>query len=103
MLLDTKERLMLLAILPKEGDFTTLKIVRQMRDNLSFTEEEYKALKFVNLPNGQVQWQLSGDISREIPIGEKATDLIVSALKKLNEAKKLTEDHFGLYEKFVGE
>jgi len=100
MVLNTLERLMLLGVLPKEGDFTTLKIVRELRESLSFNEEEYKRLEFETLEVG-VRWNPKGDIPREIKIGEKATDLIVEALKKLNKDKKLTEEHFSLYEKFV--
>ena len=40
------ERLILLSVLPEEGDFTTLKVVKDMRMNLSFTEEEHKEYKF---------------------------------------------------------
>ena len=32
----------------------------------------------------------------EIPIGEKATDLIVDSLKKLDEQQKLTEQHLSV-------
>jgi len=95
-------RLILLNILPKEGDFTTLKIVRKMRENLSFTEEEHKALKFVQ-DESSVKWDNAADVPREINFGEKATDIIVSALKKLNTDKKLTEQHYDLYSLFVGE
>jgi hypothetical protein len=103
MKLDTKERLVLLAILPKEGDFTTLKIVRKLREDLSFTEDEHAVLKFDYQENGSVKWNLEGDKFKEIEIGEKATDLIVEALKKLNTDRKLTDDHFQLYGKFIGE
>lgn len=96
------ERMILLNILPKEGDFTTLKIIRNLREDLSFSEEEHKVLQFEN--NGKsVKWKKAGDVERDIPIGEKATDIIVGVLKKLNADKKLTDEHFSLYEKFVGE
>jgi hypothetical protein len=95
------ERLILLSVLPKEGDFTTLKIVRKLREDLSFTEEEHAKLNFQTQENGGVAWKMEGDIPREIKIGEKASDIIVEVLKKLNTEKKLTENHFSLYEKFV--
>ena len=94
------DRLILLNIMPKEGDFTTLKIVRKLREDLSFSEEEHAALEFKN-EGGNVQWKQSGDISKEISIGEKATDLIVEVLKKLDKEKKLQEQHLSLYERFV--
>ena len=94
------DRLILLNILPKEGDFTTLKIVRKLREDLSFSEEEHKALKFQQ-DEGSIKWQSGADKPKEIQFGDKATDLIVSTLKKLSADKKLTEQHFNLYEKFV--
>jgi len=103
MKLDVKQRLVLLAILPKEGDFTTLKIVRGLREDLSFTESEHKDLQFAQHDNGLLQWQVAADKEVEIAIGEKATDIIVEALKKLNADRKLTEDHYQLYEKFISE
>jgi hypothetical protein len=96
------DRLILLNILPKEGDFTTLKIVRKLREDLSFSEEEHKALNFQQ-DEGNIKWQSEADKPKEIQFGEKATDLIVSTLKKLNTDKKLTEQHFNLYSKFIGE
>lgn len=100
--LNTKERLILVATLPKEGDFTTLKIVRQLREDLSFSEDEHARLHFVNTPEG-VQWQQGGDQPREFAIGAKAKEIIVAALQQLNDAKRLTADHLSLYEKFVGD
>lgn len=94
------ERLILLNILPKEGDFTTLKIIRKMREDLSFSEEEHKTLEF-KFEENRVQWKSEADKPREINFGEKATDVIVEVLKKLNSDKKLTDQHYSLYEKFV--
>ena len=100
--LNTFERLILLAILPKEGNFITLKIVRQLRESLSFTEEEVKVLNFVqDVENEKVTWDQAADKPKEITIGEKATDIVVEALKALDKEKKLTEQHYGLYEKFI--
>jgi hypothetical protein len=100
--LNVFERLNLLNILPKEGTFITLKIVRQLREALSFNEEELKALQFKqNTEMGTVQWNSEADTPKEIAIGEKATDIVVEALKELDKQKKLTDQHFGLYEKFV--
>uniref|UniRef100_A0A6M3KQS2 Uncharacterized protein n=1 Tax=viral metagenome TaxID=1070528 RepID=A0A6M3KQS2_9ZZZZ len=96
------ERLVLLAILPKEGNFITLKVVRQLREALSFTEEEIKVLNFVqDVEKEKVTWNQAADKPIEIKIGEKATEIVVEALKKLDKEQKLTEQHFGLYEKFV--
>ena len=94
------DRLILLNILPKEGDFTTLKIVRKLREDLSFTEAEHKALQFQQ-EEGNVKWQSEADKLTEIAIGEKAMDIIKDVLKKLDKDKKLSEQHYNIYEKFV--
>ena len=49
------ERLLALTLLPKEGSYTDLKLVREARENLSFTEEENKLLKFRE-ENGSTMW-----------------------------------------------
>jgi hypothetical protein len=101
MILSVFDRLILLNIMPKEGDITMLKIISKLKDNLSFSEEEHKALQFKN-EDGQIMWKEDADIKKDIEIGEKATDIIVEALKKLNKEKKLTEQHIPLYERFIG-
>ena len=96
------DRLILLNILPREGNFVALKIVRKMLEDLSFSEEEHKALEFKEGDNGQVLWKSEADKPKNISIGEKATDIIVEVLKKLNGDKKLQDQHYSLYEKFIG-
>jgi len=100
MKLSVGDRLILLGIIPQQGDFTTLKIVRDMRDELSFSEEEHKKLKFRQEEN-MTYWE-EGLEDKEINFGEKATDIITDAFKKLNDQKKLRIEHMELYEKFVG-
>jgi hypothetical protein len=100
MLLSVRERLLIQSIIPNEGDFITLKIIRKLKDDLSFSEEEIKQYQFIN-NNDLITWDNSGEQNKEIPIGEKANDIIVSALVKLNEQKKLKMEHMDLYEKFV--
>ena len=99
--LQVGERLVLLSTLPQEGNFTTLKIVRELRESLSFSEEEHKTYGF-NQEGDMVFWDKAKDTPKDVHIGEKATDIIVDALKKLNDNKKLRNEHFTLYEKFVG-
>ncbi|MCK5607038.1 hypothetical protein KAR91_34460 [Candidatus Pacearchaeota archaeon] len=98
--LNTVERLTLLNILPMEGTFITLKLVRELREMLSFDELELKRLSFVQ-EGDQARWDESGDTLKDCGIGEKMTDLIVECLKKLDDEKKLNLQAFSLYEKFV--
>ena len=98
--LNTLERLLLLAILPAEGDYTTLKIVRALREDLSFTEEEHARLKLIT-DDKQTRWDLSADTYRGYIFGIKAAAIIRDRLEKMNVEKKLTEQHLSIYEKFV--
>lgn len=108
MLLTVFERMLLLNILPREGDFTTLKIVRKLRETLSFSESEHKLWQPKNDNDGHVLWKIMDDDGNPIPqekeinVGEKATDIIVEVLKRLDKEKKLTDEHYSLYEKFIG-
>ena len=100
MKLSVRERLVLLSVLPQEGNFITLKVVRKLREGLSFSEEELKQYKFVQ-DKGRVTWDDSVEQSKAIEIGTQAKIIIQDALKKLNEDKKLKDEHFTIYEKFV--
>ncbi len=94
------ERLVLLKVLPQEGDYATLKVLTNLRLSLSFTEEEIKEWGITSDPvKGRTEWQVLG--VADIPIGERATDIIVEALRKLNREKKLTVQDMGTYEKFI--
>lgn len=95
------ERIALLSILPQEGNFVVLKIVNDLRNNLSFSEEEIKKFS-IKQENDLVTWDTSILNEKDIQIGEKATDIVVDALKKLNDSGKLTMNHFTLYAKFIG-
>jgi len=100
MKLSVFERVILLNIIPQESDLTTLKIVRKMRDDLSFSEEEYKFLQFKTDENSMTTWE-EGMEDIEVNIGEKATDIIVDAFKKLDSQKRLKLEHLPIYERFV--
>lgn len=100
MKLNVIERLTLLQILPQEGNFLTLKVLRDLTSILAMTEKEFKEFDIKQVDE-QVTWNLKGNEEKEVEIGEKATDLIVEALKELDKNKKLEQRHFSLYQKFV--
>ena len=101
MKLNVLERITALGILPEAGNFATLKIVNDLRMSLGLTESEFKEFEVVT-KGDQMSWNPKGAEERDIKIGEKATDILIEALRKLDEDKKLTNQHFSLYEKFVG-
>jgi hypothetical protein len=98
--LDVWERLRLLYSLPEKGDFVTLKIVRKMREDLSFSEGEIADLQF-RKDGDRMMWNPNATVRKEFQFGPKATEIIVEALKELSEAKALDAQLLILFEKFV--
>jgi hypothetical protein len=101
MKLTVVERLSLLNILPQQGDILTLRIVRELTEALSFTEEEHEALGLTQ-EEGRVVWKSEADIPKEVEIGTKATEIIHDTLMELNQKKKLLPDYIPLWDRFVG-
>lgn len=87
-----------------------LKLLRLTKEDLSFNEEENKALQF-RTENNMIIWNNTvvtetGEIvpscpEKEFIFGEVIEKLIIKALKDLDKAEKITEDHYSLYEKFM--
>jgi len=104
MQLDVKDRLMTLGILDgMSGNFVTLKIVRALQDELSFSETEISDMN-LSFSDGGAYWddKKEGE-PKDIEFGERATEIMVTALKQLDGAEKLTQEHISLYEKFIGD
>lgn len=112
------DRLVLLNILPREGDILSLRQVRRLREALSFSDEEHAALGLhvCSGPNtdcdrcsadpaaaGQVHWKTEAEVLKEVDIGPRAAQIITDALKALNDGRKLREEHIPLFERFVEE
>lgn len=100
MTLKTYDRLVLLNVLPAQGDILTLRVVRDLQAALSFTEEESAALQFEQV-DGAVRWKTEADEEKDIPIGDAARAVIRERLRELNDQKQLTLEHLPLYERFV--
>ena len=102
--LTVKERIVLLGIVPKEGDFKTLKQIRKFREDLGFSDDENKTLDFKTIPNVGVNWNepVDGEFyKKDVKITDSVMELIVDALEQADKGKKLNNDTFDLYERFV--
>jgi len=98
--LSVAERFAILSILPVRGDYTTLKVLEQLRMGLAFTEKELKDYEIVtDSENQRVDWK--NDTVNDIPVGEVATGLIISSLKELEMRKELPVNLIDVYEKFI--
>jgi len=104
MKLTIHERLVLLSLLPKEGTILTIKRLRVLREELSFTDEEEKNFGFVtNADTGFLTWSPeSSDMEFDITIGETLTDLIKAKLRSMDAEGKVADEHISLYDKFIG-
>lgn len=94
------ERIVLLGLLPQEASYLNFKIVTNLKSELSFSEEEQKELNMVE-KEGMVTWDSEKEKEKYITIGEKATDLIIAELKKLDKDGKINSQNSSLYERFV--
>ena len=97
--LSVKIRLMLLGILPAESNLTTIRIVRELREGLSFSEGEHKDLQMKQEDN-QLRWKEGAVPDKVLDIGPKAQEVIREAIKKLDDDKKLVPDHLELVDLF---
>ena len=97
--LSVKARLVLLGILPPEGNLTTIRIVRELREGLSFSEGEHKDLQMVQ-DGQQLRWEEGAVPDKVLDIGPKAQEVIREAIKKLDDDKKLVPDHLELVDLF---
>jgi hypothetical protein len=121
------ERLTLQNILPREGDFITLKLVRKLREALAFSEKEIAEINFRNhwkcpecqrvelsaevikcpdcgiymILAGQVTWDEDKAIIKDVHMGDTMLALCKTTIKKLSDEQKLKEEQMSLYQKFV--
>lgn len=102
MILGVKERLILQAILPKEGNIITLRILQDVRSELSFDEGEIAMLKLETTDEGRMTWDqlMEPKCQKDISIGPTLFKLIRAELDKLNAEDKLPIDAISLWDKF---
>jgi len=128
------DRILLQNLLPKEGTFQNLKLLREAREMLSFTEEENRLLAFSSVGPNQVAWRqvvyldketgtpiemtpeniadaeanpgkygfVEAVPPKEFEFGDVVIGLIVKEMQDLDVKEKLTDQHFGLFEAFIG-
>jgi len=101
MKLDVAERIRLLGILPEKGNLLTLKIVRTLRDELSFSEAEHKEIN-IQVKQDRITWK-DGAAEKDVEIGDQAANIIEVRLKEMDKANELTLPDIELWEKFIGD
>jgi len=105
--LNVLERIVLMGILPANASYASYKIITELKAELSFSEKELKkfGIKDVSDPKtgqGRTVWNVSANNEyKDINVGEKAKEIIVAELEKLDKEGKINQDNISLYEKFV--
>ena len=98
--LNVWERFKLLQVLPERGDYITLKVLRRLREDLSFSEEEMETYQFKQ-DGERVMWNPEVPQGKEFAFGPKATEIIVEALQGVEKREMLDNALLVLFEKFV--
>lgn len=97
--LDTKTRITLLNILPREADVMTVRILKDLKADLGMSEEEIKRINLRQEGMGLV-WDKTKDIPKEVAIGPTGRGVIKSTLEKMDREKKITDDILPLWDMF---
>ena len=100
--LTVSERLVLLGLLGGEASIIHVKLMQDFKQRIGFDEEELQKLKFINNPDGTIQWTDPGNKGRGFEVGKVMRELIKERLEKLDKEKKIHAGHISLWEKFVG-
>ncbi len=108
------ERLMLGALLgPIAADVVTLRVVRNLQEQLGFSDEEAEALNFhpgtktnaagEEEEDGRVLWNKDAPQTKEFEFKPAALRIIQEQLRKASNSKTLTLQQLDLYDKFCPE
>ena len=96
------ERYVCMGLLPVEANFATWLAIKEIQEELSATEEESELAGLDPLPTGGTRADNWNAVEPKVIVfGDIVKGLIVDVLERLDEQKKLTNQHFTLYEKFV--
>lgn len=79
-----------------------LRVVRKLREDLSFSEEEFTALKIDQKPD-TITWDAAADKGKDIDVGPQAAKYIARCLKSASDANRLTEDLLRVWDVIVPE
>jgi len=102
--LHIQERIILMELLPKEGNFVTLKMIRELREQLALNKDERESMG-IKIEGDQVSWDpvKAQENLKEMDFDDLAVDIVKSQLKRLDESNKLEQKHFTIYQKFMEE
>lgn len=93
------ERFALIEILPTTGSFATLKLIRKLREKLSFNEAELKEYH-VQQKGDQILWD-NARKAKELDFSDFEASMIKQKLNERDTQQRLEDRHLTVYEKFI--
>ena len=97
--LSVKDRLVLVGMLPVEDHLSTIQLVRELREGLSFSEAEHEDLQMKQEDN-QIRWEEGAIPDKKLEIGLTMVGLIRGILEQMDKDKKIREDHIDICKMF---
>lgn len=94
------ERLVILGILPAEGDILFLRMRQGMIAKVGLDAIEMETYEVKQNPDGTVSWRNDLPYEAEVELSDVEKGIVKDALMKLSRERKLTPNHLSLYEKF---
>ena len=97
------ERLALLNIIPSTTDLHRLGILRRLKEALEPSEADLKAIDFLPLEGGQIQYnpEKAEKATKTVVIGVQGKALVVDGIQAAGKAKALHPSHMDLYARFI--
>ena len=95
------ERLLTISVLPKNGNFITMKVVKGIIKKLTLSNEDMISYDIVVKDNGDVSWNEKGFVPKEVEIDSVELALIQKSLRELDESGGLSQETLPIYEKFL--
>jgi len=97
--LNVGERFMVLSIMPKEGSFLTLRLIRTLVLKVGLSAQEIKDFE-ASEKGGVVKWNPKGSIPVDIEFDDVELEVIRKELRKMDAESKIPIEMFSIYEKF---
>lgn len=95
------DRLVLLSFLAAfQGNLTTVRAVRDMQQELGFSDDELEALNFQQGAEG-LKWDTAADVAKAVDISDARRRIIAAQIAALDAKGALTVEHLPVVERFT--
>lgn len=101
-MLNVGERIVLMQLLPKEGNFATLRLLRDMNAKIGLSADELTEFEVVQ-EGINTKWNQKGLNLVPIDFKNKEIEIITKGLNALDKDNKLDLNQLTLFEKFVSD